>query len=242
MRYLIRISYNGKNYSGFQIQKDADTIQARLENAMSIALKSEINLVSSGRTDAGVSAIVQVCHFDVEESIDIDNLNLDLLKKNKIKVNLDDLFRSSSQKGYRNEAYQRGKDKIFFNIYFNGIEAALNDPKFVAAIWNEKDFNFTEEMIVNYEDKETGNIKQIDDTMWEIEGNVLIDEINQAFETKFSVDDHDTFSGLVFGHYGTIPPDNTKFETEIENLCISVVKILDHKIEKAIIKKKCEAN
>ena len=94
----------------------------------------------------------------------------------------------------------------------------------------------------NYEDKETGNIKQIDETTWEVEGNVLIDEINQAFEAKFSVDDYDTFSGLVFGHYGTIPPDNTKFETEIENLCISVVKILDHKIEKAIIKKKCEAN
>jgi hypothetical protein len=86
--------------------------------------------------------------------VDIDNLNLDLLKKNKVKVNLNGLFGSSSQKGYRNEAYQRGKDKIFFNIYFNGIEAALTDPKFIAAIWNEKDFKFIEEMVVSYEDKE----------------------------------------------------------------------------------------
>lgn len=70
MRYLVKISYNGKSYSGFQVQKGADTIQARLENAMSIALKTNINLVSSGRTDAGVSALEQFCHFDMEEDVD----------------------------------------------------------------------------------------------------------------------------------------------------------------------------
>lgn len=93
----------------------------------------------------------------------------------------------------------------------------------------------------NHEDKEPSSIKQINETTWEVEGNVLIDDINQVFGTNFSIDDYDTFSGLIFGHHGTIPPDDTKFETEISNLQISVIKILDHKIEKAIIKKKCEA-
>lgn len=93
----------------------------------------------------------------------------------------------------------------------------------------------------NHEDKIPSSIKQVDESTWEIEGNVLIDEVNQTFKTDFSVEEYGTFSGLIFGHYGNIPPDNTKFETEIAGFHISVLEILDHKIEKAIVKKKCEA-
>ena len=69
MRYLLKISYDGKNYSGFQIQKDKDTIQSRLENALTKVIGKDISIVASGRTDAGVSALEQICHFDVEEKI-----------------------------------------------------------------------------------------------------------------------------------------------------------------------------
>jgi len=71
MRYLIKVSYNGRNYSGFQVQKNLDTIQLRLENVLSEVLKENISIVASGRTDAGVSAILQVCHFDIDSEIDI---------------------------------------------------------------------------------------------------------------------------------------------------------------------------
>lgn len=71
MRYLIKISYNGRNYSGFQIQKDCDTIQLRLESSLSKVLDSPIAIIASGRTDAGVSAINQICHFDIDGEIDI---------------------------------------------------------------------------------------------------------------------------------------------------------------------------
>ena len=71
MRYIIRVSYDGKNYSGFQIQPDSDSIQARLEYAIGSALKSDIKIIASGRTDAGVSAIEQVCHIDLDTDIDV---------------------------------------------------------------------------------------------------------------------------------------------------------------------------
>lgn len=71
MRYKLIIGYNGKNYSGFQKQKDKITIQEVLEKALSEVLRSEINVVASGRTDGGVSAFMQVCHFDTLEEIDI---------------------------------------------------------------------------------------------------------------------------------------------------------------------------
>lgn len=69
MRYILKISYNGKNYSGFQIQKDKDTIQGNLERVLGTVCKEDIKVVASGRTDAGVSAICQVCHFDVNAPI-----------------------------------------------------------------------------------------------------------------------------------------------------------------------------
>lgn len=74
MRYKLEISYDGSNYYGFQIQKGVDTIQERLEHAVSIVLNKNIDIIASGRTDAGVSAIKQVCHFDYDGDINLNRL------------------------------------------------------------------------------------------------------------------------------------------------------------------------
>jgi len=70
MRYKLIISYDGTNYCGFQKQKNPNTVQEILENALCKVLKSNVSLVASGRTDAGVSAIEQVCHMDYDNAID----------------------------------------------------------------------------------------------------------------------------------------------------------------------------
>lgn len=66
-RYKVLISYDGGNYSGFQVQPDKVTIQGVIEEALCKAIGYVVNIVPSGRTDAGVSAIEQVAHFDAEE-------------------------------------------------------------------------------------------------------------------------------------------------------------------------------
>ena len=68
-RYILKVSYNGNNYSGFQVQNDKDTIEKRLEDALTQVCKQDIKVIASGRTDAGVSALCQVCHFDVDGEI-----------------------------------------------------------------------------------------------------------------------------------------------------------------------------
>lgn len=70
MRYKLTISYDGSNYFGFQVQPNKDTIQARLEGAMEQVYGEHIDIVASGRTDAGVSALSQVCHFDTDKEVD----------------------------------------------------------------------------------------------------------------------------------------------------------------------------
>ncbi len=69
MRYFIECSYRGTRYSGWQIQENANTVQAEIEKGLSILLNKTISIMGSSRTDAGVHAIQQVAHFDVENEI-----------------------------------------------------------------------------------------------------------------------------------------------------------------------------
>lgn len=70
MKYLLTITYDGENYAGWQKQLNTKTIQGEIENALKVLLKEDVKLVGSGRTDAGVSALGQVAHFDTEKQID----------------------------------------------------------------------------------------------------------------------------------------------------------------------------
>ena len=63
-RYFIQVSYKGTNYAGFQIQKNANSIQAEIEKALKIFFKVDFTLTCSSRTDAGVQALNNYFHFD----------------------------------------------------------------------------------------------------------------------------------------------------------------------------------
>ncbi len=93
MRYFIEVAYVGYNYSGFQKQNNAVTIQGKIEHAMQLVLKHEFELTCSSRTDAQVNAYQNYFHFDFELEIDpriIYNLNailpVDIVVKAIMKV------------------------------------------------------------------------------------------------------------------------------------------------------------
>jgi len=64
MRYFITISYDGSRYHGWQVQPNANTVQAELNKALSLILRREITTTGAGRTDTGVNASKMVAHFD----------------------------------------------------------------------------------------------------------------------------------------------------------------------------------
>lgn len=66
MRYVLKIAYDGTAYAGWQCQKNALSVQEALETAITEALGIRVRVTGSGRTDAGVHAAGQVCHFDCE--------------------------------------------------------------------------------------------------------------------------------------------------------------------------------
>jgi tRNA pseudouridine38-40 synthase len=70
MRLKLTIEYAGTRYSGWQIQKNARTVQGELERAIREATGvAQFELYGAGRTDAGVHALAQVAHLDVDISI-----------------------------------------------------------------------------------------------------------------------------------------------------------------------------
>lgn len=74
MRYAILLAYDGTDYGGWQVQKNTITVQQRTEEALEKAFGKRITVTASGRTDSGVHAAGQVCHFDAETTIPADKL------------------------------------------------------------------------------------------------------------------------------------------------------------------------
>jgi tRNA pseudouridine38-40 synthase len=64
MRYFIEFSYKGTNYSGWQRQNNAVSVQQKLDEALTLILRETIESVGSSRTDTGVHAEQQYAHFD----------------------------------------------------------------------------------------------------------------------------------------------------------------------------------
>lgn len=73
-RYFLQLSYKGTSYHGWQIQPNAHTVQAEIQQGLSTILRKKVDIMGSGRTDTGVHARVQVAHFDFEEQLDTDQI------------------------------------------------------------------------------------------------------------------------------------------------------------------------
>lgn len=79
--YKLIIAYDGSRYNGFQRQSKhpEKTIQGKLENVLSKLFDEEVQIIGSGRTDAGVHAKAQVCNFHTKKFIEFEII-LDYLR------------------------------------------------------------------------------------------------------------------------------------------------------------------
>lgn len=73
-RYRMIVAYDGTNYSGWQLQENAPTVEGVLNQALTKLLKQEIQVIGASRTDAGVHARGNVAVFDAKTTIPGDRL------------------------------------------------------------------------------------------------------------------------------------------------------------------------
>ena len=128
MRIFAVVTYKGTNYQGWQKQPNVLTVQEVIETNLSKYFNREITIYGAGRTDAGVHALGQTFHFDVDvESIDLDRLlySINSMLPDDIKIDdleqVDDEFHarfSAKEKLYSYLMVLRDKDPFFYETMF----------------------------------------------------------------------------------------------------------------------------
>src|SRR5579862_7165324 len=69
MRYRVTLEYDGASFAGWQRQENGPSVQGALEEAIRQLSRESVTVTGAGRTDAGVHALGQVAHFDLEKSL-----------------------------------------------------------------------------------------------------------------------------------------------------------------------------
>ena len=147
-RYFIEVSYKGTNYSGFQVQLNANSVQAEIEKALQIYFKQKFMLTGSSRTDAGVHALQNFFHFDSLVTITDEAYNInailpaDIVIKKIYEVNEEAHCRFDAiSREYRYYIYQHKdpflQDRAYYYPYSLNIDLLQQAAK---EIMNHVDF------------------------------------------------------------------------------------------------------
>ena len=182
--FKLTIQYDGTDYCGWQIQKNAITVQATIKKALEEIVKTNnVNVIGSGRTDSGVHSVGQVCSVKLKTNM----TNIQLLKAlnsklpNNIRVSLseivDDNFNARFSAVDREYIYKIKKEsspfdyKYYWNYpYDYDINILNNCAKIVIEQNNFYNFCKPSPEIKNYN-------CTISYSQWEIENDILIYQI-----------------------------------------------------------------
>lgn len=119
MNIKIEIEYDGTEYVGWQRQLEGKSIQGEIENCLEKIFKKKITIFVAGRTDAGVHALGQVAHFEIENcNIDPSKLYL-AINSHLIKSQNQIVVKSSRKKSKNFHARFSAKKRIYEYKIFN---------------------------------------------------------------------------------------------------------------------------
>lgn len=149
-RYFMRLSYKGTNFSGWQRQSNAHTVQEEIEDAFELLFKRKVNIIGCGRTDSGVHARNYIAHFDLDNPLDFDLV----FKLNHIvsqDITIHEIFPVSIQSHTRFDATKRTYD-----YYIKGEKDSFNaDFAFAYPMihkLNVEDLNRAASLLLKYDD------------------------------------------------------------------------------------------
>jgi tRNA pseudouridine38-40 synthase len=125
MRFVLKISYDGTVYAGWQRQKNALSVQEAIESAIFTALGQDLRVTASGRTDAGVHAAGQVCHFD-SDTITVPPEKLPDCLNRRLPPDIRVLEGWAAEEGF--DSNRSAKRKTYcYSLYVSGREMPLKE-------------------------------------------------------------------------------------------------------------------
>ncbi len=141
-RILIKICYDGSRYYGWQKQDGKPTIQGEIEKALEILLCHPCEVFGSGRTDAGVHALAQTAHFDMDINIPVSKLaevinkllpdDISIIEAKEVSQDFHARF-SIKKKCYEYRIYTGKKKDPFLANYSSWIKDELDFDKMQTA-------------------------------------------------------------------------------------------------------------
>lgn len=134
-RFKISIEYEGTRYSGWQVQKNARTVQGEIIGAIKKVFNTDdFDFQGAGRTDAGVHALCQIAHLDIKTNFPVDKIKFALNDNLPADINI-----LSVEKTHKN--FHARKDAKFRSyIYIISQKRSAFAKKFVWWIKDELDF------------------------------------------------------------------------------------------------------
>jgi len=149
--YKMIIQYDGTKYSGWQIQENARTVQRVLKDTVEQITQEEINLIGSGRTDAGVHALGQVANFKINKNLDLYKFkhSLNSLLPSDIALveidKVDEKFHSRFDARKRSYIYLISKEKspfyFCYSYLYNSKIDLIRLNELTKIFLSEKDFS-----------------------------------------------------------------------------------------------------
>lgn len=126
----LTIEYDGKCYNGWQKQPNKLNIQGEIERAIYNITKEEVNLIGSGRTDAGVHALGQVANFKTNSEIPIEKLPLAINSQLKNSI----VIKEAEEVNERFHSRYNAKHKTYRYI--------INNSKCGTAIYRNLEYSY----------------------------------------------------------------------------------------------------
>ncbi|MBF8297010.1 MAG: tRNA pseudouridine synthase [Bacteroidetes bacterium] len=107
-RFKLSIEYEGTRYSGWQIQKNARTVQGELASALGSVLDTtDFELYGAGRTDAGVHALQQIAHLEAKTMLAPEILRRKINDELPADINVLGIKKAAPQFHARHDAVSR---------------------------------------------------------------------------------------------------------------------------------------
>ena len=107
-RFKVYIEYEGTRYSGWQVQKNARSVQGELIGAMKKVFKTDdFELYGAGRTDAGVHALEQIAHLDVKTMLAPEIIRMKANDELPADINVIEVMKTSPKFHARHDAIAR---------------------------------------------------------------------------------------------------------------------------------------
>ena len=133
----LKIEYDGKDFNGWQSQPGKLNIQGEIERAIKDITGEDVNLIASGRTDAGVHSLGQIANFKTNSNIPIEKIPIALNTKLKNSIRII-------------EAQEVNEDfHSRYNCKRKTYRYIINNSKNGTAIYRNLQYNFSEKLDEN---------------------------------------------------------------------------------------------